>query len=446
MRTLYAALVAICLSATPAFGQNDIGAAVETDYSEFLEQLFLDFHRNPELSFVETQTAGIIAAQLRALGAEVTENVGGTGVVGVLRNGDGPTVLIRADMDGLPIEEQTGFDYASTARQETREGVESPVMHACGHDVHMTAMIGAARQLARLRDSWSGTIVFIGQPAEERLGGARAMLEDGLYERFPRPDYALALHVGAGYPAGTIDLQPGLIASSADSLDILIHGVGTHGAFPHLGKDPIVMGSEIVMALQTLVSREVSPLQPAVVTVGAFNAGVKHNIVPDSAHLQLTVRSNEQAVRERLIAGVRRIAEQVGRMNGLPDELLPEVTIADESTAPTINDAGLANRLRETFRTELGEEVLLEPRPQAGMNGEDFAYLVGPETGVRGAYFIVGGTPQAAIDAAENGGPPVPAHHNPNFWVDQESSVQLGAEALTVAVLDLLGMGTGHAP
>ncbi len=425
--------------ATPAFAQDDISAAVEADYDSHLEALFLDFHRNPELSYVETRTAGIIARQLREAGAEVTEGVGGTGVVGIMTNGEGPTVLVRADMDGLPLLEDSGLDYASNARQTGSDGVEAPVMHACGHDVHITSLIGTARQLARLRDSWRGTIVFIAQPAEERIGGARLMLEDGLYERFPKPDYALAFHVDAGLPTGRIDMSPGLIASSSDSVDITIHGVGAHGAYPHEGRDPIVMGAEIIMALQTLVSREISPLSPGVVTVGAFNGGIKHNIISDSATMQLTVRSNDQQVRETLLAGIHRIAENVGRMNGMPEDRLPEIEVSTESTPATVNDDALASRLRGVFARELGAETVLEPTPPTGMGAEDFAYFVQPDTGVRGAYFNVGGTPQATIDAAEAGGPPVPSHHSPFFRIEPEPSVRLGTEAMIAAVLDLLG-------
>ncbi len=432
-------------AAMPAQAQDDISSAVAADYDAHLEALFLDFHRNPELSYVENRTAGIIASQLRDAGAEVTEGVGGTGVVGIMRNGDGPTVLVRADMDGLPVLEDSGLDYASTARQTGIDGVEAPVMHACGHDVHITSLIGSARQLARLRDNWNGTIVFIAQPAEERIGGARLMLEDGLYERFPKPDYALAFHVAANLPTGRIDMSPGLVASSSDSVDITIHGVGSHGAYPHMGRDPIVMGAEIIMALQTLVSREISPLSPGVVTVGAFQGGIKHNIISDSARMQLTVRSNDQAVRETLLAGIRRIAENVGRMNGMPEDQLPEVSVSTESTPPTVNDADLTARLREVFARELGSETLLEPTEQTGMGAEDFAYFVQPEHGVAGAYFNVGGTPQAVIDAAANGGPPVPAHHSPFFRIEPEPSVRLGTEAMVAAVLDLLAPGQSTA-
>ena len=446
MRTSILALAtAFAITATPATAQTDIAAEVEADYSAFLEELFLDFHRNPELSYMETRTAGIIAAQLRETGAEVTEGVGGTGVVGIMRNGEGPTVLVRADMDGLPIAEDSGLDYASTARQVGIDGVEAPVMHACGHDVHITALIGAARQLARLRDSWNGTIVFIAQPAEERIGGARAMMEDGLYERFPKPDYALAFHVTSSLPTGTIAMQPGLVASSSDSVDITVHGVGAHGAYPHMGIDPIVMGAQIITSLQTLVSRTVSPLDPAVITVGAFQGGIKHNIIPDRATMQLTVRSNEQSVRETLLEGIARIAENVGRMNGMPDDLLPEVAVATESTPPTINDEALSNRLRSVFTGNFGDGVVLEPMEQTGMGAEDFAYFVQPDTGVRGAYFSVGGTPQSAFDAEAAGGPPIPSHHSPFFRVEPEPSVRLGTEAMIVAVLDLLAPGSGEA-
>ncbi|MGJ8535966.1 MAG: amidohydrolase [Parasphingopyxis sp.] len=444
MRTSLIALAATFLLSAPVAAQSDIAADVEADYSAFLEELFLDFHRNPELSYMETRTAGIIAAQLREAGAEVTEGVGGTGVVGVMRNGEGPTVLVRADMDGLPLVEASGLDYASTARQTGIDGVESAVMHACGHDVHITSLIGAARQLASRRDSWNGTILFVAQPAEERIGGARAMMEDGLYERFPKPEYALAFHVSSDQPTGTIAMQPGLVASSSDSVDITIHGVGAHGAYPHAGVDPIVMGAEIIMALQTLVSRTVSPLDPAVVTVGAFHGGIKHNIISDRATMQLTVRSNDQAVRETLLEGIARIAENVGRMNGMPEDRLPEVEVSTESTPPTINDAGLAERLRGVFAGSLGEAVVLPPTEQTGMGAEDFAYFVQPDTGVRGAYFSVGGTPQATFDAAEAGGPPVPSHHSPLFRIDPEPSVRLGTEAMIIAVLDLLSPTSGE--
>jgi hippurate hydrolase len=436
-------LLAGALAASPALAESPVGPAVKADYDKHLRALFLDFHQNPELSYVEQRTAGIMAKEFRAAGATVTEGVGGTGVVGVMKNGDGPVVLVRADMDGLPLKETSGLPYASTVRQKGADGLEAPVMHACGHDVHITSLIGVAKRLAAMKDQWKGTVLLVAQPAEERIGGARKMLEDGLYTRFPKPDYALAFHVDADAPTGTISADPGISSSSSDSVDIIIHGIGTHGASPHQGKDPIVMGAQIIMALQTLVSREISPLQPGVVTVGAFHGGLKHNIISDRAEMQLTVRSDDEAVRKTLLNGIKRIAQNVGRMNGLPEDKLPEVKLSIESTPVTINDAKLTERLRGTFSRAFGASKLISP-PRTGMGAEDFAYFIQPELGVPGFYFTVGGTPQAAFDAAKAGGPPVPGHHSPFFKIDPEPSVRLGTEAMTVAVLDLLKPGSSR--
>ncbi|NNC47736.1 MAG: amidohydrolase [Sphingomonas sp.] len=435
----FATLAAAIALAAPASAQmRPLEAEIAQHYDDSLEAMFLDFHQNPELSFRETRTAGIIAAQLRALGAEVTERVGQTGVVGVMRNGDGPTILVRADMDGLPVAEDSGLDYASTARQIDIDGVEKPVMHACGHDTHITSLIGTATMLARHPDKWAGTVVFIAQPAEERISGAPAMMKDGLYERFPKPDYAIAFHVTANDPVGQISVVPGLFASSSDSVDITIHGEGSHGASPHKGKDPIVIGAQIVMALQTLVSREISPLEPGVVTVGAFHSGFKHNIISDKAELQLTVRSNDNAVREKLLSGIRRIAENVGRANGLPEDKLPDVRVGFESTPVTMNDPALAARITERFRDHFGDDMLETEPDRDGMGAEDFAYFVAPNTDVPGLYIRVGGTPRDVWNAAQAGGPPIPAHHSPFFRVEPRESITLGTEAMTLMVLDLL--------
>jgi amidohydrolase len=346
-------------------------------------------------------------------------------------------VLVRADMDGLPLKEDSGVAYSSTVTQEDIDGVVKPVMHACGHDVHITSLIGTARQLARLKSRWSGTVIFVVQPGEERIGGAKKMIDDGLYTRFPKPDFALAFHVAAEKPTGKLSLDPGIFSSSSDSVDIVIHGVGAHGASPHKGKDPIVMGAEMVMALQTLVSREISPLKPGVVTVGAFNAGFKHNIIPDRALLQLTVRSDDEETRAKLLDGIRRIAANVGRLNGLPEDRLPEVRIGFESTPVTINDSKLTARVRSAFAGAFGPEVF-HYEPRESMGAEDFAYFIQQELGVPGAYFDVGGTPQAEIDAEKKGGRPVPSHHSPFFRIEPRPSVTLGTKAMTVAVLDLL--------
>jgi len=432
---LTSALLAPCAPAEPA---DDLRLAVAADYEAHLAELFVHFHAHPELSFREFETAARLADELRATGVEVTEGVGGTGVVGVLANGPGPRVLVRADMDGLPIEEDTGLPYASTARQVDIDGVERPVMHACGHDVHMTALVGTARHMVATRDRWSGTIVFVGQPAEERIGGAKAMLEDGLYERFGVPDAALALHVSAGEPAGRVMLEPGLVYSSSDSVDVVVRGVGAHGASPHRGKDPVYIASQIVVALQGLVSREIPPLQPGVVTVGSFHAGSKHNIIPAEARLQLTVRSDDEAVRETLLAGIERICDGIGRANGLPEALLPEVVRSHESTPTTVNDPALSQRLRAALVRELGEGAVYS-EPRAGMGAEDFAYFLRTGHEVPGAYMSVGGTSPADLAAEAEGGPAVPSHHSPFFRIEPEPAVVGGVQAMVVCLTELLG-------
>lgn len=438
------ALVALALagSAAPlAAAPAPLADAVKADYDASLARLFDWFHRNPELSFIEHRTAARMAQELRAVpGLTVTDKVGGTGVVGVMRNGEGPVVLVRADMDGLPVAEKSGLPNASTARQVDQDGVEKPVMHACGHDVHITAMVGTARQLAARRDQWRGTVVFVVQPAEERVGGAKAMIEDGLYTRFPKPDYALAFHVAAQLPAGMVSASEGIQASSSDSVDITVHGVGAHGASPHTGKDPIYIGAQIVGALQGIISRERSPLKPGVITVGAFHAGLKHNIISDRADLQVTVRANDEETRAQLIAAIRRVAEGIGRANGLPDDRLPVVKVI-EGTPTTINDGALARRLNGVFARTFGAAAV-KPYEQGGMGAEDFAYFVEPRHGVKGYYFAVGGTPAEAFAAAAAGGPPVPSHHSPLFKIAPEPSVRLGTEAMTTAVIDLLAPGS----
>ena len=437
MKWLLAAVATAALAA-PADANDAVKRAVKADYDSYLAPLFVHFHKNPELSYVETETARRMAAELRKAGAEVTTGVGGTGVVGVMRNGAGPTLLLRADMDGLPLAEQSGLPYSSKVTQKGPDGQVYPVMHACGHDTHITAMVGTARRLAAMKDQWKGTVLLVVQPAEERIGGAKAMIADGLYTRFPKPDYAVAFHVDADSPTGKLFADPGITYSSSDSVDILIHGVGAHGASPHQGKDPIVMGAEIIMALQTLVSREISPLRPGVVTVGAFHAGIKHNIISDRADMQLTVRSDDEETRQKLLAGIKRIAHNVGRMNGLPENRLPEVKLSSESTPATYNDPALRERLLGAFAANFGRDVLISP-PRTSMGAEDFAYFVQPGHRVAGFYFNVGGTPQSAFDAAKAGGPPVPSHHSPLFKIDPEPSIRLGTEAMVAATLELLG-------
>lgn len=427
---------AMLLAAAPGSHAQTLGAAIKADYDTELGALFEHFHRNPELSFREEKTAARLADELRKSGVDVTTGIGRTGIVGMMRNGPGPTVLVRADMDGLPVQEQSELPYESKARQVDITGEEVPVMHACGHDVHITAMVGTARRLAAMKDRWSGTVMFVGQPAEERISGAREMLEDGLYERFGVPDYALAFHVSAGEPAGRINVPTGLLASSSDSVNITVRGIGAHGASPHRGKDPIYIASQLVIALQGIVSRELNPLDPGVITVGAFHSGFKHNIISDRADLQLTVRANSEEVRNQLLDAIDRVAEGVGRANGLPEQLLPKVERLAESTPTTINDEALALRVTAAIREGMGD-VFYEEQP-SGMGAEDFAYFVMTEDDVPGTYFSVGGTSQADLDAAAAGGPPVPSHHSPFFRIEPEPSVTSGVHAMTLAVLDLL--------
>ena len=302
-----AAAAGAMLCSTSAFAQSDtLREGLAQDMPELMA-LYRDLHEHPELSFEETETSAKLAARARAMGFDVTQGVGKTGVVAVMKNGEGPTVLIRADMDALPVVEQTGLPFASTVTATPASGVETGVMHACGHDTHMAAWIGAAQQLVDHKDQWSGTLVMILQPAEELGLGALAMLEDGLYERFPKPDYAIAFHDAAQFPAGMIGYAPGYALANVDSVDITVKGIGGHGAYPQTTRDPIVLASAIVMKLQTLVSRELSPLEPGVVTVGSFRAGSKHNIISDEAKLQLTVRSYTDESRKLLLDGIARI-------------------------------------------------------------------------------------------------------------------------------------------
>ncbi len=425
------------MTAMPAAAAPDYAGAIKADYDKSLGALWDHFHRNPELSFREFNTAARMAKELRAIpGMVVTEKVGQTGVVGVLKNGDGPVVLVRADMDGLPVEEKSGVANASKVRQIGVDGIENPVMHACGHDVHITSMVGTARQLATMKDRWKGTVLFIVQPAEERVGGAEAMLKDGLYTRFPKPNYALAFHIAAELPTGHIAAAEGIQYSSADSVDIKVNGVGTHGAAPQLGKDPIYIASQIVVALQGIISREKGPLEPGIITVGAFHAGTKHNIISDQANLQITVRANSRETRDMLIESIKRVATNVARANGVAEDKLPEVKIS-ESTPVTINDAELARRLNSALSKELGDGVVV-PFHQTNMGAEDFSYFVDPSFNIPGYYFAVGGTNPAWIDAAKNGGPPISGHHSGLFKIDPEPSVRLGTEAMTAAVIELL--------
>lgn len=432
MKAMPVSLLTCLLAFAPAISTaDDLRSSIASDYDQNLEALFVHFHQNPELSNFEFETARRLAEEISALGYEVTEGVGGTGVVAVMENGDGPTVMIRADMDGLPLKEDNDLPYISTAVQAGADGEEYPVMHACGHDVHITALVGTARQMAARRDQWSGTLVLIGQPAEERISGARAMLDDGLYERFPKPEYAIAFHVAAGIASGKVEIPLDVVASSSDSVDIVVHGVGAHGASPHKGIDPVLVASQIVVTLQSVVSRTISPLESGVITVGAIRGGTKHNIIGDRVEMQLTVRSDDPDVRLQLLDGIDRVAAGVARSLGVPEDLLPEVRRSPvETTPPTINDRATAERLLAAVTREMGEDYV-QLTPRNGMGAEDFAYFVQPGLGVKGVYFSVGGTPEGGVETA-------PSHHSPFFYVEPEPSIKSGVEATVISAIELM--------
>jgi len=439
-RPITASLIAFSLAAfTPALAEPPAPGGD-------LQSLYQHLHTNPELSFQESQTASHMASELEALGFEVTtglgdewvkakalrdqgevrDGVGGYGVVGVLRNGDGPTILLRTDTDGLPVPEQTGVPYASKVSSIGWTGVDSPVMHACGHDIHMTTWVGAARRLVETRDDWSGTLVMLAQPAEELGLGAPAVLADGLYERFPKPDANIALHVSAGLPSGTIGYAAGYALAAVDSVDITVHGSGGHGAYPHTTKDPVVIAAHIVTALQTLVARNVDPQAPAVVTVGSIQAGAKHNIISNRAEMKLTVRTYSDEVRTILLEGITRIANGQAATFGAPP---PEVTFESDYIPSTYNDPALTAQSVEAIRATIGEENV-SPTP-AVMGGEDFAHYSRTEDKIPSMIFWLGGVEPEKIAS----GDALPSLHSPFFAPDAEVAIPVGVDALHAAAI-----------
>ena len=430
-------LSALVISCSFSASAAELGDAVQKDYDEHLAGLFDHFHRNPELSTVENETARRMALELSLAGFDVTEGVGGTGVVAMMNNGEGPLVMMRADMDGLPVEEKSGLENASRAQQKDPiTGNMVYTMHACGHDVHITSLIGTARHMAGRKNEWSGTLMLVVQPAEERVLGAQAMRDDDIWGRFGTPNYALAFHVSSNDVAGVINVSEGSPYAGADTVDIIIHGVGAHGASPHRGKDPIVLGSQIVLALQTLVARELSPRDPGVVTVGSFHSGTKHNIISDRAHLQLTVRNTSEETRQTLLKGIKRIAENMGRVAGLPEDKLPKVIISNESVPPTTNDTNLARRLKQAWSESLGDDAVVDV-PTKGMGAEDFPFFT-VEPNISSVYWAIGGTSQEDFDTEDAGGAPVPSHHSPLFKISPEPAVTAGVESTVVALMELM--------
>jgi hippurate hydrolase len=398
-----------------------------------LDALYLDLHKNPELSMREQKTSARLAGELRSLGYEVTTGVGGTGVVGILKNGEGPIVLVRTELDALPIEEKTGLPYASTAKAVDVNGHTQPAMHACGHDAHMAGWTGAAALLARHKGAWRGTLMMVGQPGEELVQGARAMLAAGLYKRFGKPSFAIAVHDSSDAPAGTVSIVPGFGMASVDSVDITIFGRGGHGAKPNTTVDPVVIAARTVLTLQTLVSREKDPLEPAVVTVGSIHGGTRPNIIPDEVKLQITVRTYNPAVRKQLLDGIGRIARAEAAAASAPRE--PEMKVSDSQDA-TYNDPALAHRLETALEGALGKANVSEGRPE--MVAEDFGEF-GKAAGAPSVLLRVGAVEPKKFAAATAAGTPLPSLHSATFAPDREHTIRTATTALVVSVLEILG-------
>ena len=407
--------------------------------------IYKDVHTHPELSAQEERTAALVAKELRAAGCEVTEHVGkfensklkAYGVVGVMKNGDGPTVLVRTDMDALPVEEETGLPYASKVVARNDEGKDVHVMHACGHDVHIAAFIGTARALAKLKEQWHGTIVFVAQPAEEIGAGARALLKDGLYDRFGKPNYVLGFHDKADVQVGHIAVTEGYMSANVDSVDVTVRGVGGHGAYPHKTKDPIVLAAEIINAWQTIVSRGNNPLDPIVITVGSIHGGTKHNIIPDEVKMQLTVRTYKSEVRERVLADIERIAKGCAAAAGIPPDLAPIVSVSKDFFTPaTYNNPELTKRLVAVWRKSLGDQnvEIIDPV----MGGEDFSEYSLPDHSIPAANFHFGAVDPAKIEEFKKAGKELPTLHSSKFAPVPEPTIRVGIIGMTAAVLDLM--------
>ncbi len=444
MKFCSAGLLCLVVSSASAAQQTKLDTTIDQQLPS-LVSIYKGLHAAPELSHHEEKTSALLAQQLTSLGFEVTEHVGkypnpdwkGYGVVAVMKNGAGPTVLVRADMDALPVEEQTGLLYASHVRAKDDAGQDVGVMHACGHDIHVTALIGTARMLAALKNDWHGTLVLIGQPAEERIDGAHAMLADGLYSRFPKPDFALALHDSGELEAGKIGYLAGYMLASATSVDVTIRGRGGHGAYPHTTKDPIVMAAEYILAIQTIVSREDSPLDPAVVTVGSIHGGTKHNLIPDEVHLQLSVRAYKEEVRQHILASLDRIAKGIALAGGVPEDRAPIVKVSDtEVTAATYNDPALTARVTTAMKTALGADKVVQVEPVMG--SEDFGQFGLEDHKIPTFMFRVGAIDAERIAKSKQTGVPLPSLHSSLFWPVPEPTIRTGVKAMTVAVLELM--------
>ena len=436
MKTLWFAAALLILAASgwsQSSGAPSLFSEVDSVYPQ-VKTLYVDLHQHPELSAHEVNTAANVAAKLRGLGYEVTEKVGGTGVVAVLRNGAGPTVMLRTELDALPVEEQTGLPYASTVTTKNDAGVTVHVMHACGHDIHMAALVGTAEIMAKTKDQWHGTLVLIGQPAEETVGGAQGMIADGLFTRFPKPDVGIALHTTNGLPAGKVGFTPEYAASNADTVNITIYGKGGHGASPESTVDPIVIAARLILTLQTIVSREIKPGDPAVITVGYIQGGTKNNIIPDEVHLGLTVRSFTPEVRKHLLSAIERVTKAEAQAADAPKAPLVQVV---ESTDALYNDPKLAERLSQALILALGAGRVQKTPPI--MASEDYSYFV--EAGVPSFYFWLGVADPEKFKEAKSTGTHLPSNHSPLFAPDMEPSLKTAIESEVVVLRNLMPGG-----
>jgi hippurate hydrolase len=425
-----------------AFAADDLPKVVSAEVPE-LVATYEDLHAHPELSTHEERTSALVAERLRKAGFSVTEHVGrypsgspAFGVVGVLKNGPGPLVLVRTELDALPVEEKTGLRYASVVKTKNDAGLDVPVMHACGHDLHMTTFLGTAETLAHLKERWHGTVLFVGQPAEETIAGARAMLSDGLYERFGRPAFAIALHDDAEIPAGQVGVVSGPLLASSTSVDVTIRGLGGHAARPETTKDPVVMAAEFVMAIQTIVSRQTPPQEPAVVSVGSIHGGLKHNIIPDEVKLQLSIRTYSEEVRKNIIAALDRTARGIALAGGVPEDRAPIVKASETEAVPaTYNDPALAARLKPVFEADFGKENVLTPH--AEMASEDFG-LFGEQGKIPVFDLRLGAVDPAVAAESRRTGKALPSLHSSLFAPLPEPAIKTGVVALTSAVLELM--------
>ena len=410
-------------------------SALKANDSPDLLTLYKELHAYPELSFKEEKTSKKLDDIMKILGFEVTENFGGYGVVALLKNGEGKTVMLRADMDGLPVKESTGASYASKTKSLNQVGDEVFTMHACGHDIHMTSLMGTAINLMKRKDEWRGNLIILFQPAEEVGSGARNIIKAGIFEKFPRPDFNLALHVSADLPAGKVGYVPGCAMPNVDSLDITVKGRGGHGAYPHTTKDPIVMASQLINSLQTIVSREIAPIEAAVVTVGSIHGGTKHNVIPNEVRLQLTLRSYTDEVRNQTISTIRIMARGLAEANGLPKDLYPEITLKDEYTPALFNNLELTEKLRISFENVLGKDKVLKLSPVMG--GEDFGMYGRVEPLIPSVLFWLGAVNNKVYDKSLRDNISLPSLHSALFLPDPEPTISTGVKAMTAAVLDL---------